>query len=414
MYSWMDVKPGDWFYNDVMEVTNIDLPDGSRLVNGMVYTEFVTGKPYVYKEIQAKQGTVSYKLDSALNNTPDNPVIVWVDGVRTLFKTITVGSDGLPVLELFTAPKAGAVISIGCPGVASVDATTKRPVPNDPAGAPHPHGNLYIPSGEYYVFRPYDGRNIEYVTAFGKRLRRVEPKPGQSYDDAIGFLQDVYAIDIYGKIYLPYNLNHVRVIVTYYTNLSGQRVNHIIPNQDKVYMNNRYFPDAQLTRAEFVTLLWRMRQNFYMRFTDYERSPRMIDETVLTYLGQQMFVLEGYYVMGGGLTITCDGKTYRRNTDYEEISTNKVKFYEPFDVDKKVQFKFTKTSSVRFKDVPSSTFGFDAILDMEEDECQVLGRVLLPPRGGASDEFRPEQMITRIEAVSMLNRFRTWCLERFI
>ena len=40
MRKWVDVNEGDWFYNDVMEATNMVLEDGEVFVAGINYNKF--------------------------------------------------------------------------------------------------------------------------------------------------------------------------------------------------------------------------------------------------------------------------------------------------------------------------------------------------------------------------------------
>lgn len=54
--KWVDVNEGDWFYNDVMEATNMVLEDGEVFVAGINYNKFEEGKPLYMKKSKGKRG----------------------------------------------------------------------------------------------------------------------------------------------------------------------------------------------------------------------------------------------------------------------------------------------------------------------------------------------------------------------
>ena len=69
MNRWLDVSPSSWYYNAVIEASNLILQDGDRWIAGMTYSEFEPGFPYVYHEIEAGEMQTSYIIPYVVNNS---------------------------------------------------------------------------------------------------------------------------------------------------------------------------------------------------------------------------------------------------------------------------------------------------------------------------------------------------------
>lgn len=547
MGKWIDVKESDWFYSEIEEASRIILEDGQPFVSGIPYNNFVQDAPYVYKEIIATNGQTVFTINQSVTPTGDNPLFVYVDGVQTLYKSVTKNDSGGTDIELYTAPHEGSVVSICSYGIPQVDRFGK---PSIGALPKYPRHQLdHTP----YYYDKFSRYTQEYVYVFGKALKRAQIDDDEWAKSSdweaivqkyIGYSTDVYVIDPNGVLYLPYNLNDVTFTITYQyiklglVNIDGKEfepvkitedgvsylgirsvaesfgysVNYnstngiitlsngavIYPSQytidgtgtaimpsrllasilnksiswdtehgvvktttgtstahsDSVVYINRFFPNALINRAEAITLVDRLRQHFYSRFTDLEAPSNNYYEAQTAYEGQQVFRLNCTYQPGSGLLqVKVDGVLKRVNTDYKEFDSHTVLFNEPLSKDSLVEFSYSKNLSSRFSDVGvdrtmkvvgttethplngSSAWWKDTVLALE-DETLNDGTYLISGYGEISLDtdgtvlvdgmysplqdtssnitmFLAESPITRAETVTFLNRFRKWCIERF-
>lgn len=167
MPTWVDVVEGDWFYNEVVEASNIYLEDGKPLIEGIPYNVFQDGAPYIYEEHIGSTGKKIFSLSQNITPTADNPLYVYVDGVQTVYKSITVNATtGNSDVELYFAPKLGAVVSFASYGIPDVDKFGKSKY----------SGIVYYPKytlqyASTYYYDPFSRKYQEYVYAFGRPLK---------------------------------------------------------------------------------------------------------------------------------------------------------------------------------------------------------------------------------------------------
>ena len=77
MSRFLDVTSNKWYYNEMVEASNIMLEDGEPLIKGIPYNTFEEGKPYIYKEFKATAGQKEFVLDKAITPTNNNPLFVY-------------------------------------------------------------------------------------------------------------------------------------------------------------------------------------------------------------------------------------------------------------------------------------------------------------------------------------------------
>lgn len=460
--TFIDVKEGAWYYNEVMEAANYLLEDGQPLAQGITYNVFEPGKPYVYEEKLGSMGNKKFTLDVAIEPSAENPLFVYVDGVQTMYKSVEV-KGGKTEVELYIAPKTGATVSFASYGVPKVDKFGKPSMsgPGKLPSKPLDHGSTY-----YYNIFSRDRR--EYCYAFGKALRRIDIQNSEWESDSyanvalkhIGFKNNCYTVDPAGTIYLSYNLNGVRCRFQYWAyDEYGQIVKRggwFNATTDQMMFANRFFPNAYITRAEAYVMINRLRKSFYARFTDHDAPSSKYEETIKAINGQRVIRLNGYYPAGKGVvTVELNGKRVYSNVtnpfDYDFVETDDrtIVFEYGLEAGDEVFVKYHKTKSDRLVDVGVSsgmvassgetvTWNYNSwwvedILSMEHETysggylingvpdvatsgsyARVDG-MFRPIHGGNPNEvrFMPHSPLTRAEGVAFLNRFRKWSLERF-
>lgn len=421
---WVDIHAGQWFYNEVIEATNYLLEDGEPLVSGMSYDELI--EPRIYEEFQAA-GQATFTLSQSVNPTADNPLYVFIDGVQSVYKSVNGNK-----VELYAAPRVGALVSFFMPGKPKLDANGR---PNSAKGGyQYPSYQLNFggdPNLEYY-YNPFDMKYLEYLYAFGRALKRANVQAAEwgLYDvqtllrKYIGYKDDVYAVDPYtGTIYVPYTLNNVSLQFVYTarnkTNGTFKLMRGTLKaTSPSVPYNDRFFPDARLTRAEAIALLDRLRQSFYHRFTDSEPPKGSFHDIQIAYTGQKVFRVNGAFNPDGlNLAVKVDGVTLSKSKgDYTIIDDHTILLKNPLKDGQVVEFIFTKLSS-KFEDVLNTKWYYQNVIGLEMEYYQAEGgrRWLLTGRVANEDDtlLFPEEFMTRAEAVSLLNRFRLWGIQKF-
>ncbi|MCR8843930.1 hypothetical protein NQ117_09540 [Paenibacillus sp. SC116] len=461
MYRWVDVSEGDWFYHEVVEASNTLLEDGQPLVGGIPYSSFMADAPYLYDEQTAPANQKMYTLDKKVVPTKANPLLIYIDGVQTTYKEAKTNATGTKTdVELYVAPRKGALISFMILGKPLVDHFGK---PNLNTNYAYPKKTLDHP----YVYDPFNRKFQEYVYAFGKQLRRAQVPPeaesklaeAQIAAKYIGDKQDTYWISEDRNIFLPYNLNGVTCTMQYASkdkenNISLRRETIRASSQTgNIRFNNRFFPDAYITRAEAFALIDRLRKQLYSKFTDIDAPVSSYKEIMIAEPGQRFFKLNTRYVPGSGmLKVYVDDKEVAVGTDYEEFDDHSICFLLPVTQGKPVRFELTKTTSSRFVDVAANASMYIApenrfekydstadtwwckhVMDMEEEKigtnyliegmrttsfnqgAVVVDKFYNPGEGKQTAEIRfmPQTLLTRAQAVTFLNRFRKWSIERF-
>ncbi|GAA0376725.1 S-layer homology domain-containing protein [Bacillus horti] len=327
---WIDINPRQWFYRSILESQQVflDADKERTLFNGHTYNMFEDEKERRVEVIISDEGQKEFEIQG-FKPDPRMEVLIYIDGVVVFPSKLEDDYVHLP--NPIAGNKEVVIIISGVPRL------TKYPC--DPNATDCSNGNcreVPLSSGCQPQYPSVNLRqrgsysfNINYLRnevaiSLGKTLKRVnvELLPGESTQNALervlGFKQDVFTV-INGVLYVSYHLNQVPVRINYnyidhndggivkYT--AGERV---IPTSNCVLYNDRFFPDVKLTRAEFLSLIQRMRENFYNRYTDRgyvkvnksltqryirDRSEivgRWYDEDVLSSLDEKY--LDGCYV----------------------------------------------------------------------------------------------------------------------
>jgi hypothetical protein len=424
MRQWLDVLPGDWFYNEVMEASNYLLEDGDPLISGFSYNRF--SAPKVYEEFEGDGGRVEFTLTLPEDVEPStsNPLYVYVDGVQTIYKAVT----GTAV-TLYAPPRAGSRVTVMMQGKPWVDVNGRPEIV-----APGVYPSKDLDNASSYYWNPLDGRHLEYCYAYGKALRRAPipvdewnvSDPQALVEKYIGSATDMYAISpsshpyAPGRLFLSMNLNNVTCSLIYYSKESDgtivKRGGEFAATSPMPLWNDRYFPDARITRAEAYALICRMRDSFYSRFTDTEPPNGNFTESHTAYDGQRAFKLLHRFQTGGtGLKVlNAHGVQYDLGDDYVEFNDHTILFNLPLSAGSRITFVGTYNS--KFPDLDSNAWYYRYIAPMEierfgDGSPLITGRP--NPEVGGPDIFAPDEMLQRSEAGAFLNRFRKWCIERF-
>lgn len=452
--SWIDVQPSNWFYNEVMEASRIELEDGQPFIAGIPYNIFMQGSPYIMEEFTAQSGQMDYTLKNATTPTPANPLYVYIDGVQSMYKSISTDA-GKTKVTLYQAPGTGKTVTITSYGKPQVDDFGK-PALN---GVPR-YPTVQLGAGANYVYDPFNRKYQETAYAYGTQLKKIHidneewlntnltnHQIAQKY---IGYSTDKYMVTPSGVGMFPFNLNGSTVTMTYLENSAG----YAKPKTEKLKVastsiahNDRFFPNAYITRAEAFSLIDRLRQTFYSRFTDTEAPTNVLDDTQYAYVTQRVFRVNGYFPLGTGELEVYRNGTRLKPKEYKEENNHTVILNIPCEENEKLQFKYSKQVSTRFHDVgnnvvystPGGLVNVGGTVDIwwvqnvlaMEDETFNNGEYLINglavsatgntvavdkmynPTGTVNDAwFMGQTCLTRAEAVAFLNRFRKWVVER--
>lgn len=468
MNRWVDVTERDWFFTEVTEASSIVLEDGEPLVSSLMYNRFMSDAPYLYQETIGVEGQKVFTLTHKITPTAANPLYVFVEGVQTVYKSVTNNGLDKTDVELYVSPRPGAVVSFSIVGKPVVDRFGKPGIAGNPQYPSH-----YLDYGDTYYYEPFSRQYNEYLYAYGRPLRRISV-PDAQWDVStgqglaamyIGNQTDAYIVSpsrFGGCIYLPYNLNGVTCRFTYNSMEDGiikMRGGNFKSTVDTVLYNNRFFPNAYITRAEAFTLIDRLRRTFYSRFTDKDAPGAVNTQWVKTYEGQKVFKLDFNYIVGGltnQLVVKLNGALKFRGIDFIEFDNHTVLWSSPLPAGQTVYFGYQKAASIRFDDVGTNiTYYNDAddetieangtadvwwaksVLAMEDetfssgeylvngisinnyqDGSPVVDHMYNPVwsatgNGPARAYFMAKTVLKRAEAVAFLNRFRQWSMEKF-
>ncbi|MEC0276802.1 hypothetical protein [Peribacillus frigoritolerans] len=501
----LDVPVGHKYYDDIMEAYTTILDDGEPLLDTLPYQYYVKDKPYIYAEITSKKNQLTYVIKGKTfkPDNEDNPLQVTVDGIPWGYKSTKIVKKDTQVV-LHIAPKEGSIVSFISPGVPSIGSDER---PKKPGEIWYPRHEL-THSDQYVWWPNVVGR--EYVTVFGERLKRIQMDPDDwdtkksgpydkgkyafhsPYDEAlatkyIGNKTDVYLITASGRIYLPWNLEGVTVKITYAYNTKGRsapKSSRYVKNHTETFKawagsgsggimaarNDRFFPDAAITRAEMVIAIARLREHFQVRYTDtaFEQSEDwVIQDNITAYQGQTVFRLNGTYPSGKGKLIVKKNRTpnvynpksserLRLNRDYRETNDHTITLLKPAEEDYVYEFWYSKkygelyydlgrnvkyydTGTKKLRSVNGTTAPWvDYMMKLENEKLLDGSRLIggskitswhnkskTQPRVTNFDHpvagkdkaykyfFMPNNRVDRLEVAGMLNRFRLWCIERF-
>jgi hypothetical protein len=471
MIRWVDVNEGDWFFSEIMEASSILLEDGHPLIAGVSYNGFLSDAPFLYEEQTGVKGKKTFTLLTQITPTPTNPLFVYIDGVQTVYKSATVNAGGTSDVELFVSPPQGSVVSFSSIGKPEVD-QFGQPVAK---GGTPVYPNHSLEHGDTYYYEPFSRQYQEYAYAFGRQLYRAnvddaewDTSDGQTLAKKyIGNNQDVYMVSpsrYGGFLYLPFNLDGVTVKFTYNSMEDGvikMRGGNFKASGAFISHNNRFFPNAKITRGEAFSLIDRVRKTFYSRFTDKDAPTNQMNQTIISYEGQKLFQLDSRFKMGSSLVVTLNTVVRLRDIDYTEFDDHTVIWNTPLPAGLIMNFTYNKVSSDRFQDVGSGCTIYDnttgttvstggslvpqgntpaswwavpvasledekfadgqnliaglEISNFSDPHYPVVDHMYKPIDGTDPKEiwFMPLTLMTRADSVSILNRFRKWSIERF-
>ena len=169
MSRFLDVIPSKWYYNEIVEASNILLEDGRLLIVGIPYNVFEPGKPYIYQEFKATAGQKEFVLDKAITPTNDNPLFVYVGGVQTVYKEVIPEGNKTKVV-LYSGVPANTIVAFASYGVPKVD-EFGRPSQTSSESIRYP--NVRLQGYANYYYNPFYRGKREYVSAFGRYLKRA-------------------------------------------------------------------------------------------------------------------------------------------------------------------------------------------------------------------------------------------------
>lgn len=473
MNKWIDILPGSWYFNEVIEASNIFLEDGEPFIQGIPYNVFDENAPFIYEEIDVVNDQKIFYLDHKIQPTVDNPLFVYINGVQTVYQDVVI-EDNKTKVTLYTPAIKGSVVSFASYGIPKLD-DYNRPLVTSSDSISYP--SYKLKNSDKYYFNPFYRNNRESLFAYGKQLKRlnIEDREWERASDIqdllrkhIGYSTDVYSVSPDGVVYLPYNLNRVscKIIYLYNDKFVRTATETFKPESTNVLFVNRFFPNTLLSRAEAFTLLNRLRQTFYSRYTDIDAPDYIINSEVVAFAGQRAVSVGQRYPSGEGkLDVYLNSVKCSLDIDYIEFDQYTVLFKRPLEEGDVVNFYYKKTKSKRLVDVGTRTKYYrvdnskyidingtvdnentdddswwakhvlaleEELLDSGEnliDGVPVLGVFehdgvktvpvdsnLTPVQQGDGGEiwFMPNSFLTRAEAVTILNRFRKLCMEKFL
>lgn len=321
MSKFVDVQPYHWFYNQVEDIADLALRDGRKFLYGIYYNAFQEGKQAVDFTYAEKTAHSEKVVDFIVSTADDNPLLAFVDGISVAIDDVTPnttnGSTYIKYRRMIPANATVRLIYGGEPQLAvrvigdsasmrpspdistfkrtvyfdewydlissdgvwfkvkdgidegyiySDDNVTIQPSPIKVIGGStikFPSADLNITGDFQYVYNPFYERHWEDISSNGQQLKRVE-------NSSLIKESNEYAIEN-GKIYVHYNLNNSTVegtVLTTYQGVTKPKYIKLRPYSDNILYQNRFFPDIEIPRVDFISLLNRLRINFYEKFSD--------------------------------------------------------------------------------------------------------------------------------------------------
>jgi hypothetical protein len=476
--GFIDVTPGYWAYDDIIEGANTILEDGEPLLKGVPHQQFEPYKPYLYQDIKVTATTSTYTVSRAITPGGNHPLYVFVDGMPWPYRSTKLLSNNKQTQVVLSAPpKIGSVVTFISYGTPKLNS---RGFPDVEASPTYPYYKLQ--NSATYTYYPQGGK-FEYLTIFKKKLRRLmipdaelQSMSGQELARKyIKDLTDVYLVTAQGYLVIPWNYEAVTGKFSYAFRSGGgiahteeEFVAYVGTMFDQLFpvRNDRFFPGMWVERQEVMVTLDKLRRYFYSRYTDQEAPGTELSQTIKSYNGQRVFKLNGYYVSGQGtLKVTKRiGKnnpnsafiTLVKDRDYTEFDDHTILLKEPVEEDYYFSFYYKKKVSPTLLDVGRNATYFDSVnqklvyrngttaswvepvLAMDSETFHdgsklingkpikkfhdlaktipVVDQYWRPGSGPDTPKtyFMPYTPISRMEMVQFLNRFRKWCLERFL
>lgn len=477
MVSFIDVKSGYWAYDDIMEAANTFLEDGQPLIGTIPFQAFEKDKGYIYEEIKATKNQVKFTLGKLITPTNDNPLFVYVDGVQYGYKSTAI-ENGKTVVYLYTPVAQGSVVSFMSVGVPALKqgrpyTVTKSYYPH--YKLKHADSYTFHPANGFNEYLVVFGKQLKRVLI---SQEDIDATTDAEHDQElarklIGTKTDVYLMSPSGRIHLPWNFEGMTGKITYayveggVTKKTTEEFQAWTTSKTDTarepYHNDRFFPGVWVKRAEYVVVLDRLRKYFYQKFTDYDAPGSVLDFVETAYLGQSVFRLNGTYPSGKGLLEVYkqnpeseDWELLTKDTHYSEFDDHTVVLKPPADKGEVFKFYYEKKQSdhlfdvgrdVRYWDKTNGKFvningttqwWVEHVLSLDSEirndgerliagksitnffdptnkEIPIVDDYYRPTGSGPGRSFfMPHTPISRTEAMLFTNRFRKWCLERFL
>lgn len=304
MPNFIDVHDYEWYYQDVLEATNVKLEDGSYLIVGVPYDTFLTGKGYVYEEHVAGNAQLEYTLTTPpATYTPsvDVPLYCLIDNVQVGYQKAEV-VNGATVVTLYTPAAKDSTVSFLSWGEAFMDAYG---TPDDTNTYPRGRGSVQRDTAypvftlqiDNYLFNAFGRKMPEVLQVGATPLRRLAPQPAewgnapylakgeelaQKY---IGYQSDCYIVSPAGDVFVPYIYHKhtcsMKACFGHNPNPTYLPFTFVpVSPKGNVKFLNRMFPYAYLERREAVAWIYRLLKSFYARFTDKNAPSYKGDTTI--------------------------------------------------------------------------------------------------------------------------------------
>lgn len=484
--TFLDVPLGHWAYDEIMEAANTLMLNEEPLLDGIPYQMLEdNGYNRIVEEHIAQKNQLAYTLFNKFNRNEENPLFIYVDGVRTPYRSHTVDATNTSTVTLYHYPPEGSVVTFMTPGVAWTSPTNGRPGLIGYWDGKVAYPNIRLSTGylEFNLLPPH-----EYVKVLGRTLKKVPISLEESMNTDpielgrkyIGYKDDRYIITHGGWLLLPFAYAGLYCDVGFrYRKENGQVVyeqTRVICHpggdqygrQRQVIFTNRFFPNAHVSREEVIIAIDRLRQYFVAKFTDSEPSSGLIDEEHIAYVGQKAFRLNGAYkphvseLEVSKFNLSTGQFVKLPKTAYTEFDGHSVLLKEPCEEGDRIWF-FTSKRVKRFVDSDRNVFYYMFEVDRE----YLLGDIMTPEffthlanlehetvdggipmivkfntistyyslspyiklfadgndavvdrpegiKGPTVEVYDPLATVTRMDLLMMLNRFKTWCFERFL
>lgn len=285
--KWLDVNPIDWFYRAVLESDRIFLDANKKepLFKGKLYNKFNTGKERAVFNFTTTEGQTRFKIDGYLPDSREI-VLVYIDGVPNY--PTKLERDYVTIGFPLTGGKSVSVFLSGVVAMQEGDNTPENCSTSPLSNTCTPrYPSKKLEMSDNYVFDLRYSLN-ENAVCMGVKLKRVnvDPQIGESIQAAlertIGYQDNCFTI-LSGFLYVSYNLNNFPVFVNYNYRagavVKNRQREKVVPATSCGMYNDRFFPNSTITRAEFFTLLQRMRVSFYNKYTDRGYQPTVAAKT---------------------------------------------------------------------------------------------------------------------------------------
>lgn len=278
MNNFIDCTSDKWFFNDVTELINMTMPDGTKFYSGIPYKVFETGKEafdveFVYTSLPSTIKCPSMSeidINKVVVVTSDSPFMVYIDNVLATVEAVLPNAIemGWTRIKLKRSFSTNAIVRMFYSGVVQyADGIRHLPAEGGVSGV-LPNFSLVIPSGYVYEYDPFNSTLTEIAKLNGKQLKRVG-----NITDVIDW--ECYTVDeSTRKLHVHYTLNGERIEFLYVIKdaVTGLLKSQYMPSQraysENMVYTNRFFPSTLTSRAEIFTLFNLLRKYFISKYTD--------------------------------------------------------------------------------------------------------------------------------------------------